>query len=175
MAFVEPEKAIRALTVREGMRVADFGAGSGAYTFLVAERVGSRGLVIAVDIDRELLRKIKNEAQSAGLEQVEILWGDIDEPGGSNIESDSIDALILSNTLFQLEKPAEAALEIYRVLKKEGKLLLIDWSDSFKGLGPAPDAVVSKKSARELFTHAGLSVVEEFEPGAHHYGIVLEK
>ena len=43
--------------IRAGMTVADIGAGEGYYTVRLAERVGSRGRVLAQDIDQDALRR----------------------------------------------------------------------------------------------------------------------
>jgi tRNA A58 N-methylase Trm61 len=46
--FVNPEKNIAALLLQEGMRVADFGAGSGFLTKILSRRVGHTGHVYAI-------------------------------------------------------------------------------------------------------------------------------
>src|SRR5215211_7794308 len=46
----DPEKLIKALDLKEGMVVADVGAGSGYHTFMMAPLVGAKGKVIASDI-----------------------------------------------------------------------------------------------------------------------------
>src|SRR5205085_2682790 len=49
----DPEKLIKALEIKEGMVIADVGAGSGYHTFLLAPLVGKKGKVIASDIQQE--------------------------------------------------------------------------------------------------------------------------
>jgi len=171
--FSNPQENIKKLRLGEGKLVADFGAGSGVYTHLAASIVGETGSIYAVDIQKEILSKISNDASEGGV--VEVLWGDIDEPNGSGIKSELLDAVILSNTLFQLENKEQAALEVSRVLKSKGKVLLIDWSESFGGLGPQKSAVVSKDSAVSLFTKVGFEVDKELAAGAHHNGVVFTK
>ena len=87
----------------------------------------------------------------------------------------SVDAVILSNTLFQTEDKKELISEIQRVLKPTGKLLLIDWSDSFGNLGPTPAMVFTEKQAEELFISEGFVLERKIEAGDHHYGFVLRK
>jgi len=50
------------------------GAGTGAYTLPLAEKVGETGRVYAVEVQKDFLTNIKNEATSRGLKNVELLW-----------------------------------------------------------------------------------------------------
>ena len=55
----EPNKLLDALQFKKGEVVADVGAGSGYLSFRIAERVGSTGKVLAVDIQPEMLDIIR--------------------------------------------------------------------------------------------------------------------
>lgn len=175
MRFTDPAKNIKKLALKDGMFVGDFGAGVGAYTMLAADIVGSRGAVYAVEIQQDLLLNIKNSAIEKKYENIDTLWGDIDEVGGVNLKDELLDAVILSNTLFQLDKKENAVAEIKRVLKRGGKVLVVDWSESFAGLGPHPTTVVSKERAKALFEEGGFVLEDDFEAGGHHYGFTFKK
>ena len=60
MTFSEPKKNLERFGLEEGMRVADFGSGSGHYTLAASELVGESGLVYAIEIQQLLLKKVKN-------------------------------------------------------------------------------------------------------------------
>lgn len=171
--FLKPEEHIEEFGLREGQTVADFGAGSGTYALLAAEAVGETGKVYAVEVQRDFLPLIKDAAKAKGLENVEVLWGDFEIPGGSKLKDAATDAVILANTLFQLEDKTGAAREAKRVLKQGGKMIVIDWEDSFGNMGPAKEHVVKKSEARELFEKAGFAFVREFPAGDHHYGLLF--
>ncbi|NOY35365.1 MAG: class I SAM-dependent methyltransferase [bacterium] len=176
MAFVNPEEIIKKhFNLQPGMAVADFGAGSGYYTLAAAEIVGDSGVVYAVDIQKDLLEKIKSRAEDEGLKTVEIVWADLDKPEGSRIAENSLDFVIISNVLFQAENKAALATEAFRVLKSGGIAGVIDWSESFGGLGPRPEDVLSKQDCEKLFLEAGFTVEKDFEAGEHHYGFLFKK
>lgn len=175
MAFTDPKKNIQHLNLREGMYVADFGAGSGHYTFVVSGIVGEGGKVYAIDIQRDLLQRLKNHAQAEHRENIEIVHGDFEEIGGSRLRDQSIDAVIVSNVFFQIERRKTMIEEVRRVLKPGGKVLLIDWSDSFGYVGPRPEDIILPKVTKELFMSADFSEEESFDTGDHHYGIVFKK
>lgn len=172
--FTKPEQNILHLGLTEGMRVSDFGAGTGFYTKACSARVGFSGKVYAIEVQKDLVKKLESEIKDWGLSNVECIWGDIETRGGTKIADDSMDAVIMSNVLFQSEDKIGVIDEARRVLKKTGKVLLIEWSDSFKGMGPDFKHIVSQSTAKELFEKRGFKVEENITTSAHHYGIIFK-
>jgi len=171
--FINPEYIITQLGLREGMRIADFGAGSGAYSKVASPRVGNSGKVYAIEVQKGLVKKLESDVKKWGLSNIECLWGDIEKRGGTKIADKSLDAIIISNVLFQAEDKYGLIDEAKRILKQDGKVLLIDWSDSFAGMGPAPEHVVNEEMAKDLFKKRGFRVLENISTSVHHYGIIF--
>lgn len=170
--FAEPRENVLKIGITDGMRIADFGAGSGAYSIASARVVGPEGKVYAIDVQNDLLTRIKNMAAKEHLNNIDIVWGNIEVPHGTRIKDHSVDRVIISNVLFQTDHKNEVLKEARRVLKPTGKVAVIDWLDSFGGLGPEKKSVVGKAEALKLLDAGGFSIVSEFTAGAHHYGIV---
>lgn len=175
MRFSDPKKNIQQFRLREGMRVADFGSGSGHYSRAAAEIVGESGRVYAIDIQKELLREVKNFSSRQQQDTIDVLSGDIETIGGSKLPDESVDAVMLTNVLFQIEDKETTLAEAHRVLGKGGNVFFIDWSESFGNIGPHRDAVVDKATAKNLFQRCGFVLEQEFDAGAHHYGLVFKK
>lgn len=173
--FAHPVRNVAALQVEPGMKVADFGAGSGAYVYAIAEALAGSGIVYAIDIQKDLLRRIKNESDRRGFNNVAILWGDLEVKHGSKIQDGVLDLVLVSNLLFQLEDKHMPLVEAHRVLKNRGRLAIIDWNESYGGLGPVKGDVVDKAAVSELAKNAGFNVIREFSAGAHHFGLICEK
>ncbi len=157
------------------MEVVDFGSGSGGHTLAVAKALMSTGRVYAVDVQQDLLSKLKNNAVREGLYNMEVIWGDIEKPNGTKLRDNSIDFVLISNILFQLENKTAMLSEAKRILKQGGGVLLVDWADSFGNIGPKPEAVVTKEKAKELFEKNGFHLDKEIKAGAHHYGLIFKK
>jgi hypothetical protein len=104
-----------------------------------------------------------------------IIRGDIETHQGTRIKSDSVHLAILANVLFQCDNKLGAIREALRTLTPQGKLAVIDWSDSFNGLGPIPAHVVTKEQAAALCETAGATLVREFPAGEHHYGLLYAR
>ena len=127
--FSDPQKNVALLGVDLGMRVVDLGAGSGFYSIEAAKKVGPSGRVYAIDVQQEMLSKLKNTAALAGLRNIEVVWGNIEKIGGTKLREGIADRAILSNTLFQIA-PGDRdnlALEVKRLVKPGGKFMVIDW------------------------------------------------
>ncbi len=173
--FSDPAQNVAAFGLTEGMRVADFGTGSGAYALPMAERVGSTGRVYAIDIQNELLSRLDKLAREHRRGNIEIIWGNVEKQGGSKIGNQIIDLVLIANTLFQSDAKYTLALEAKRILVPKGRVVIIDWQDSYGGLGPPAELVVKPEQAKKIFEQAGFKHQTDFPPGTHHYGMILNK
>lgn len=173
MNFSDPRTNVLQLGLRDGMRIADLGSGSGHYALAAAHAVGHDGKVYAVDVHEDMLHHVKDAARNQHLRNVETVWGNIEKPGGTKLREGTIDAAVLSNTLFQLEHKKAAVEEIRRILVPGGRLLVIDWAGAYGGMGPAAEHVVNEHEAEELFITGGFHKLKDFRAGAHHYAVVF--
>ena len=174
-SFLHPAAAVRAAKIHEGMEVADFGAGSGFFTRAAARAVGPQARVWAIDSSPDMLSHIKSLAAGEGLKNIEVVRGNIEVEGGSNLPPEHLDFVIVANALFSASDKLALAKEVRRVLKRTGRALVIDWSSSHGGLGPMEAHVVSERQARTLFDDAGFTYVESVPAGAYHWGFVVRK
>jgi ubiquinone/menaquinone biosynthesis C-methylase UbiE len=111
-----------------------------------------------------------NAAQK--LNNIEVVWGNAEKIGGTKIRENIADRIIVSNVLFQVAKPDDFCLEIKRLTKTGGKVLVVDWSD----ISPiGPKNVVSAEKARLLFEKHGFKLDQSFDAGDHHYGLIFIK
>jgi ubiquinone/menaquinone biosynthesis C-methylase UbiE len=172
--FSDPQKNVAQLGVDVGMKVVDLGAGAGYYAIEAAKRAGPTGRVYAVDVQQDVLNKLKNTAAQGGVRNIEIIWGNIEKIGGTKLREGIADRVILSNTLFQVPQGERdnLALEVKRLLKSEGKLLVVDWEP---GTPLAPKTVVPRMLAEGIFQKAGFKIEKTFDAGDHHYGIIFKK
>ncbi|MFA6095104.1 MAG: methyltransferase domain-containing protein [Candidatus Paceibacterota bacterium] len=174
MAFSDPERNIEQFALNKKETVADLGSGSGFYTFAAARAVGSEGRVYSIDIQKDILNRVKKEADTKGLHNVEIVWGDTEKVGGTRLREASIDAAIASNILFQLSDRETFAEETYRMLRPGGRLLVVDWSGTGM-LSPRAEDIFSEEQARALFSANHFVFEKNISAGDHHYGLIFKK
>jgi ubiquinone/menaquinone biosynthesis C-methylase UbiE len=171
--FAEPKDNVLQMGLTDGMKVGDLGSGSGHYALAAAGIVGSTGQIYAVDIQEDVLAHVRDAARARKFKNVETIWGDFEKPGGTKLRDHVLDAVILSNTLFQLDRKEDAIGEIKRILAPRGKLLVLDWTGAWGGMGPAEERVVPEREAEALFIGAGFHKVKSFPGGPHHYSILF--
>lgn len=173
--FVVPEVVVSQFHLREGDVVADFGAGSGFFLKPISQLIGESGVLYACDIQKSLVDKLAEVARSQQLTKVRPLWCDLEELRGVPISDGQVDVALLINTLFQIDDKETAVIEMGRTVRPGGRFVVIDWTESFAGLGPQPNMVVSELAARDVFESHGFSFERSFPAGDHHYGVVFTK
>ncbi len=155
--------------------VADFGAGSGFFLKTLSTAVGDSGRVFACEIQKQLVEKLADQAQVQGLSNIQPLWCDLEEENGIKFSDGELDSAILVNTLFMIEDKETAIKEMGRTLRSGGKFFVIDWSESFTGMGPQPAQVITATEATAVFEANGFVLDTEFPSGEHHYGLAFRK
>lgn len=170
--LLKPKTILERAGIREGMKVADMGCGAqGHFVFPAAELVGKSGKVWAVDILKSALNAIESRARYENASNVEPLWSDIEIYKGTKIPDASLDIVMLVNNL-----PKDAMMkEAVRLVKSGGKLLVVDWKVTDTPFGPPS---VKRRAPNDIKTDIarfGLKLVDEFEAGQYHYGLVFMK
>lgn len=173
--FMDPVQMLNACHLKTTDSVADFGAGSGLIAKAISKIVSS-GNVFAIEINRELVTRLINEVKETQYKNIQPVWGDVELPNGTKLGDKSVDVAIFSNILFQLDDKKSALKEASRIIKDGGRLIVIDWEDSYGGLGPKPEKVLTKKMAEEIILSLGFTKLSDIKPsGEHHYGILFKK
>ena len=173
--FMNPDIIVESFGLQPGMKVADFGSGSGYFTILIAKKVGENGVVTAVDIMENALETVRARASAGGLNNLQTIRADLEVLGGSGLMDNSQDVVLLANILFQSNKRPEIAREAKRVLASGGFLIFIDWKKGGGGLGPPEANRVDAQEIKSIFENEGLSFVREINTGAFHYGMIYKK
>lgn len=171
--FIAPELVASHFHVREGDIVADFGAGSGYFTPVLAAAAGPSGRVVACEIQKNLVEKIGCVARQCGHGNVEVLWCDIEADRGIPLNDSVFDAGGVFNTFFQIEDKAAAVRELHRVIRPGGVVHVIEWNDSCGGVGPTDEQVVDMPTLCDWFESHYFVLEREYPAGTHHYGVTF--
>jgi ubiquinone/menaquinone biosynthesis C-methylase UbiE len=168
--FLTPDHLVKELYLKPGDRVADLGCGTGAYTISLAQEVGEMGQVYAIDVHREALHTLASTLEKRGISNVDTVWADIEK--GVPVDAYSLDAVVMSNILFQLEDIDKALTHVSKILKPEGQLLVVDWAHSHGGIGPHPSHVVNEERAESLVQKHNFRILKRLPAGDYHYAFI---
>jgi ubiquinone/menaquinone biosynthesis C-methylase UbiE len=172
--FADPQSIISQCNVESGMSVADFGAGVGFYALRLSHVVGVDGMVYAIDILPDHISKIRKEAEHRGLRNIEVILANVERPQGSALLAGSMDRVFISNILFQCDHPERVAEEAKRVLKPSGRVVVIDWNESYNQIGPHSDHIINEHDVHKAFEATGFEVDQRLDAGSHHYGFLYK-
>lgn len=114
----------------KGSRVLDLGCGAGVDLCVAALLVGESGKAIGVDITPLMVETARRHAKEAGLNNVEVLEGNLEH---LPIESESVDIVISNGAINLASSKPKVFEEIFRVLKPDGKLYFADMIDISEG------------------------------------------
>lgn len=120
----DPEKLIKALEIKEGMTVADVGAGSGYHAFLISPLVGNKGKVIASDIQQEMLDLITKKAKKLEVANIETVKGTTTDP---KLPAGKVDLILMVDVYHEFEHPFEMTEKMVEALKPGGRLVFVEF------------------------------------------------
>ncbi len=162
--------------INKGSIVADLGCGrSMLFLYSLVKIVGSDGKVYGVDILPEVIDSVKRDIKHHGLNEISIIYGDIEKYNGVNIDTNAIEIAFLINTINQISDTTSLLKEVSRILKKSGKLIIVDWHKTESPIGPMQSQRVSLMQIKKALELANFSIIDEFEAGQYHYGLVVSK
>jgi len=168
--FLNPQEVLSELKIEGQMIAADFGSGSGGWAIPLAKRL-KFGKVYAIDILEEPLSALKSKAEIQRVYNIETISSNVEK--GVKIPDLSCDLVLLTNLLFQVEDKKRVLTEAKRVLKKEGKILVVDWFPQAPQ-GPK-EGRISAKEVKEMAKDLNLKLEKEFQAGIFHYGLIFSK
>ncbi len=147
-----PELLLSALELKPGMSVADVGAGTGYYSWRMAQRVGAGGRVYAVDIQPEMIKLLEEQMLRRGAANVKAVLGTPTDPG---LPPGSIDLAIMVDVYHELEYPHEMLAAIVRALKPGGRLAFVEFRAGDAAVPIKPLHTMSEAQVRkEAAVHA---------------------
>lgn len=119
------ERAIQKLLLKPGMSVLDLAGGTGDLTQRIVKKIGQQGCMVLADINESMLQEGQRRLDNAGLFQVECVTANAENLPFPDAH---FDAVIIGFGLRNVRDQNAALKEMYRVLKNEGRALILEFS-----------------------------------------------
>jgi len=114
---------IEHLDLKRGMKVLDVGCGPGRLSIPIAQKIGPKGEVVAMDIQEGMLDRTREKAKTSGLTNINYVHGGI---GAKKLKARDFDRALLVTVLGEIPDQAAALKEIYECLKPGGFLFVTE-------------------------------------------------
>ena len=156
----QPERALDLIRIERGMTVADVGAGTGYFTVRLARRVGSRGSVLATDLQPEMLRRIDARLGSEGIKNVQLIRA---TASSAELPARCCDLVLLVDVYHELADPPGVMAGIRRALKETGRLALIEYRGEDPNVPIRPEHKMTLAQIKAELEPLGFAFVESLE------------
>ena len=165
-ALLDPERLLDRVGVGAGMTVADLGAGPGFFTFPLAARVGPSGRVYATDVSRDMLEVLEQRGLPPHVHPIHAQESKFDIPDGV------VDIALLGFVLHELAHATEFLGEVRRILRPDGRLVVLEWVPQEEPIGPPLHERLSEAQSETLLAAGGFQILERGHANASNYLLV---
>ena len=163
-----PEEILESIELKHDYVAADLGCGSGFFSLPLSRKVKK---VYGIDIQKEMLEFLEQKIHQQKISNIKPL---LSEENEIPLENHSVDLLISVNTLHEFRDREQMIGEMRRVLRPEGKVVIVDFKKEDTGFGPPVAIRVSEEQAKHLFEKKDLAVLKSRDL-KYHYLIVFRR
>lgn len=168
--LIDKDKLFSLLSLKKAQIFLDIGCSTGNYSIPIAERVGEKGLVYAIDLWKYGVSQLKSKAKSKGIKNINAIVGDASKR--IPIENESIDTCLMATVLHDLvqENMDEGTMkEIKRILRPRGKLVIIEFKKIKPPPGPPIEIRIPPDELRHLVEPYGFKINKTTDIGSFTY------
>jgi len=152
-------ESFKQLKLAKGMNVCDLGCGNGYWTLPMARDVGEDGTVYAVDIQREMLQKLRQRSSKYKLNNIEPVLGKVDDP---NLPANKVDLVLMVDVYHEFSHPESMLWGIRRSLTSKGVVALLEYREEDPGVPIKPLHKMSKRQILKEYSANGFKLVREY-------------
>ena len=182
--FLDSDEILQELQLTGSETFMDAGCGDGHIAIKVIEEYLPDGEVYAVDVYDASIEDMETYKKENDIENLTNIEADITE-GIPGVEDESIDVVLLVNVFHGFKasrKLDEAVVELSRIIKKDGKIAIMDYKAWDVPKGPPTQMRSSPQDLEQLFAKHGLKMTylneeigEDIPEGKSHYLIMFKK
>ncbi len=131
--MLPPDEIVKNLNIEKDTSVADVGCGTGYFTIPFAREIGERGTVYAIDINPMMLEETRRRTEEERLMNVDIVQS---SENNFVLKDNAVDIIFTSTVFHEVDSPRKFLAECRRILKNDGRLVILDWNKIDEDFGP---------------------------------------
>ncbi len=172
-AWLPPVEVIGAMSLHPGDTIANVGAGTGYFSLPLAQAVGPRGRVYAVDAQEEMLSLLRRKLDEFALSIVELIHAEADNTG---LPASCCDFVFAANVWHEFDNHAAVLREFARLLKLDGRIAILDWrTDVLPEHGPPLEHRLDSSHAVNALHSSGFQKVVSANVGLYSWLVQGER
>ena len=165
-SWQKPDEVMKSLNLKPGDVIADIGAGTGYFTRRFAKAVSPGGQALGLEIVSSNVESMKRDADRLGLDTYVARLVEPDDPG---FEPGSVDIVFLCDAYHHLRNRVEYFKTVSRGLKKDGRVVIVDFYNKRMAVGPPPSHTVAKAVVLEEMKAAGYKLLSDKDFLSYQY------
>ena len=171
LEYLNPDLIWEKAALKDPSILIDIGAGTGFFALRFSEKM-KRGKVYACDISDEMLSWMEDNLPPESKGRVIPVKM---EESSVPLSDDMADLVYMINLHHELEQPQKVLREALRLLRRGGKLLIIDWKKEQTPEGPPVEIRVTKKTIESQMRRSGFANFNAYPILPYHHFLIGEK
>jgi ubiquinone/menaquinone biosynthesis C-methylase UbiE len=164
--LLQPEMTLRQFGLQEGMTFVDIGAGTGFFSRAASKIVGDEGVVYATDISTRMLDEFRRVGAPNNVRLLQSDEYEVPVPSGQ------ADLVLFAFVLHESVDIPRFLKEAVRLLKPDGRIVIIEWKKQEEEHGPSIEERLSKN---ELIAQCkGFTLLSSTNLNPSHYSCILQ-
>jgi len=163
------EVVLDKLELSTGHFFIDIGVGPGFFAIPAAQRGAT---VYGVDVEPKMLDMLQTRAEEQGLHDIHPVLSDAQ---AIQIGDQISDRVLYAFVLHEVASRADALREVFRMLKENGRVMILEWRPIETEFGPPLHERLQEADVAQELQQAGFQVIETWYPNDQHYAVIAQK
>ena len=162
LAGLEIDAVVARIGLQPGDVVADVGAGTGVFSVSLARAVGPTGTVLAGEIDPGFLPMIEQKAVDAGVENIQTVLGEFEDP---KLPRRDLDVAFFHDVIHHIDAREAYLQTVATYMAPGGRVVVVDYHGGHPNAphGDQPELQITLAEVREWMLLAGYEMTQEFD------------
>ena len=170
-AYQKPQEVVKALNLAEGEVIADIGAGSGYFTFRLAQAVGEKGRVYAVDVSPDMVVHLNRRVRDLSVKNVVTILCPPDDP---LLADASVNRFFMCDTWHHINGHAKYLALLKRMLRPGGQVIMVDFKKAKTQVGPPMELRIDRDDLVREMEANGFQLAAEHTFLEYQYFLVFK-